>query len=117
MGCKVERQGARLCQSGKVPGDRVSPPPELMYGFGFNGELVFFHLPAGAPRVFLSEGLGARQGFFFFWPWRVEMGGSCCLHTRLAEGGAVKSEPGSCSDENLMQFQNPPRPSYPLAHS
>lgn len=69
------------------------------------------------PGSFFLKGWGPGKGFFFFWPWRVEMGGSCCLHTRLAEDGAVKSEPGSCSDENLMQFQNPPRPSYPLAHS
>lgn len=91
MGCKVERQGARLCQSGKVPGDRVRPPPpppELMYGFGFNGELVFFHLPAGAPRVFLSEGLGARQGFFFFFGrggWRWGGVAACILDSQRAE--------------------------------
>lgn len=77
---RVARQRARLCPSGKgVWGRGETPEPKK--GIGFDGELVvFFHLPAGAPRAFLSEesGVGRGRGSFF--------------HPRLAEGEAVKSE-------------------------
>ena len=76
----VERQRARLCQSRKgVRGRGETPEPKN--GIGFDGELVvFFHLPAGAPRTFLSEGSGAGRGRGSF------------FHTRLAAGEEVKSE-------------------------
>lgn len=65
MGCKVERQGARLCQSGKVPGDRVSPPQNSCTDLVLMESLFSSIYQLEPPGSFFLKGWGPGKVFFF----------------------------------------------------